>query len=94
MAASTTTTLDLDPDLSARLHRLAEERQSAPQRLMREAIAEYVAREEARARLRADAIASWEDFQATGLHVTHDEVDDWLARLEAGEEVDPPACHR
>lgn len=40
-----------------------------------------------------EALDSWAEFQATGLHVTHAEVDEWLAKLEAGDVVEPPECH-
>ena len=40
-----------------------------------------------------DALAAWDSYQATGVHVTADEADAWLARLEAGEDVEPPECH-
>ena len=49
---------------------------------------------ERRERFRQDALAAWVDFQATGLHVTFAEADAWLARLEAGERIKPPAPHR
>ena len=32
-------------------------------------------------------------FSETGLHLTDNEVDAWLARLEAGEVADPPPLH-
>ena len=60
---------------------------------MREAIEQYVAREEERERLRQEASAGWEKYQADGLHVTAIEADAWLARLEAGEDTEPLACH-
>jgi hypothetical protein len=59
---------------------------------MREAIAQFVAREEAREQLRSDALAAWSEYEATGRHATGETVDAWLARLEAGEDADPPAC--
>ena len=40
-----------------------------------------------------DAIRAWKEYQATGLHATREEADAWLARLEAGEDVEPPECH-
>jgi predicted transcriptional regulator len=40
-----------------------------------------------------DAIAAWIEYQRTGLHVTFEEVDAWLARLEAGEDTEPPPFH-
>jgi predicted transcriptional regulator len=47
-----------------------------------------------RLQLLADALAAWADYEATGLHVTGEEVDTWLARLEAGEDVEAPQAHR
>ena len=86
------TSLKLDADLHERLRRLAGARQRTPHWLMREAIAQYVGREEARERLRTDALAAWAEYQATGRHATGEAVDAWLARLEAGEDADPPDC--
>jgi predicted transcriptional regulator len=43
--------------------------------------------------MRADALAAWDEYQLTGQHVTADDADAWLARLEAGETVEPPAAH-
>jgi predicted transcriptional regulator len=48
---------------------------------------------ENRERFCADAMAAWVEYQATGRHATTEEVDAWLARLEAGEDAEPPACH-
>jgi predicted transcriptional regulator len=36
----------------------------------------------------------WADYQATGLHVTSEEADAWLAKLEAGEDAEVPIPHR
>lgn len=44
-------------------------------------------------RLRQDALAAWDAYQATGLHVTSEEAETWLARLEAGEDAAAPECH-
>ena len=60
---------------------------------MREAMAQYVEREERRERLRQDALAAWAEYRATGQHVTAEEADAWLARLEAGEDAEPPSPH-
>ena len=88
-----TTTLKLDESIKGRVGRLAASRQRSPHWLMREAIREYVEREEKREALKEAALAAWEAFATTGAHVTADEADDWLARLEAGEEAPPPECH-
>lgn len=52
-----------------------------------------LARGERRERMRQDALGAWAAYRATGLHATAEEVDAWLAKLEAGEDADPPACH-
>ncbi len=39
------------------------------------------------------AIAAWDDYKATGFHVTHAEADAWLAQLQEGNDVEPPVCH-
>jgi predicted transcriptional regulator len=85
--------LRLDAKTESRLLRLAETRQQSADTLMREAIEQYVEREERREQLRHDAAAAWTEYQATGQHVTGEEADAWLSRLEAGEDVDPPFPH-
>ena len=90
MTTPPTTSLKLDPETKARLQRLAQARRRSAHWLMREAIEQYVGREEARERLRQDALAAWSEYQATGRHVTAEEADAWLARLEAGEDAEPP----
>jgi predicted transcriptional regulator len=37
--------------------------------------------------------ASLEHYERTGLHVTWEEVDQWLGKLQAGEDAPPPECH-
>lgn len=93
MSASTTTSLKIDPELKKRVQRLAEARRRSPHWVMREAVEEYVSREEKREQLRQDVLASWNHYQTTGLHVTAEEADAWLAKLEAGEDAEAPECH-
>jgi predicted transcriptional regulator len=83
----------LDASTRERMKRLADARQRTPHWLMREAIEQYVDREEKREAFRQDGVRAWEVYRATGLHVTHAEADAWLARLEAGNDVEPPECH-
>jgi len=56
-------------------------------------IASSAARNRDREQLRAELEADLEQYRSTGLHLTGDEVDTWLARLEAGENVEPPQLH-
>ena len=93
MADATTTSLALGSDTSARVRRLAIARHQSPDMVMREAIGQYVARQEAREQLRVDTLAAWAEYQATGLRLTEEEMDAWFARLGAGEDVEPPECH-
>jgi predicted transcriptional regulator len=60
---------------------------------MREAIQQYVDREEKREAFRQDGIRAWTEYQATGRHLTAKEADAWLAKLESDEGVEPPECH-
>jgi predicted transcriptional regulator len=93
MPAAHPVAVKLDPDVHSRMRELAKVQQRSTHYLMREAIAQYVDREEKREAFRQDAVRAWEAYQATGLHVTHAEADTWLAQLEAGQDVEPPECH-
>ena len=93
MATSSTTSLKLDAELKERVQRLAATRRRTAHWVMREAVEQYVSREEQREQLRQDALAAWQNFQTSGLHVTGGEADTWLAKLEAGEAVETPECH-
>jgi len=91
--ASSTTSLKLDAETKQRIQQLADAQRRSAHWIMREAITQYVEREEKREALRQDALAAWDDYKTTGLHVTADEADAWLAKLEAGEDAEPPECH-
>lgn len=85
--------IKLDEHTKARVKRLADARQRTPHWLMREAIIQYVDREEKREAFRQDTLKAWEEYRITGLHATADEADAWLARLEEGDDIEPPECH-
>lgn len=85
--------IKIDEDTKARVKRLAEARHRTSHWLMREAITQYVAREEKREAFRQDTLKAWEEYRTTGLHVTADEADTWLDKLEQGNDIEPPACH-
>jgi len=77
MATRSTTSLKLDGAMKDRVQRLAAARRRSPHWVMREAVEQYVEREEKREQLRQDALARWA----------------WLARLEAGKNASIPKCH-
>jgi predicted transcriptional regulator len=93
LPSPSTTSLKLDPKTKARLQKLAQARRRSSHWLMREAVEQYVEREERREQVRRDALAAWSEYQATGRHVSRKEADAWLRRLEAGEDVEPPEPH-
>lgn len=83
----------LDQDMRDRLKRLGETRDRSTHWMLREAVAQYLAREEKREALRQAGIRAWQDYEATGLHATQAEVDAWLAELESGNPAETPPCH-
>ncbi len=90
---SSTTSLKLDDSVKNRVRQLASARRRSAHWIMREAINQYLEREEKREEFHRAGLAAWEHYQTTGLHLTADEADAWLAKLEAGEEPDTPECH-
>ena len=93
MAALSTTSLKLDDEVKNRVKQLATTRRRSAHWIMREAIEQYLEREEKREEFRQAGFAAWDAYQTTGLHLTGDEADEWLAKLEAGEDAEVPECH-
>ncbi len=87
------TSVKLDDDLNGRVRQLATLRQRTPHWVMREAIRQYVEREEARESFRQEAMESWAAYQETGQHLTRQEVRDWLNGWGTEAEAEPPECH-
>ncbi|MBB3229712.1 ribbon-helix-helix protein, CopG family [Halomonas stenophila] len=87
------TSIKLDEDLKGRLQHLANARRRSAHWLMREAIEQYVDREEKREAFRQDTLRAWEDYQASGLHAPADEVEKWLESWGTDNELPVPACH-
>ena len=59
------TSVKLDDDLKSRIQRLANMRHRSAHWIMREAIRDYVEREEARESFKQEAVASWKAYQET-----------------------------
>jgi predicted transcriptional regulator len=55
-------------------------------------IVQFVEREEKCETLRQDAHQAWANYQATGLHAAQEEADNWLVKLENGEDAPAPLC--
>ena len=86
--------IKIDQDTRDRIKRLAEARHRTSHWVMREAISQYVEREEKREAFRQGAINAWNEYQETGLHVTGDEVIAWLDTWGEENEKAAPVCHK
>lgn len=76
-----------------RLVELAKVKQRSAHYLMREAIREYLQREEARQGFIAAAEASYVHYKETGMHVPLDEFAAWTDDVVVLPEAPPPKCH-
>ena len=72
--------IKIDSDIKERVKRLAEARKRIAHWMVCEAV-------------RQPAMDAWIQYRATGMYLTAAEADVWLAKLEAGEDVDPSECH-
>ncbi len=87
------TSIKIDDDLKNRIQYLADTKDRSPHWIMREALREYVVREEAKQQFKAEALASWADYKETGLHLTGKEVQDWLSTWGTDKETEAPPCY-
>lgn len=72
--------IELDQQTRDHLKRLTDARDRSTDAMQRDAF-------------RAAGREAWAQYQADGLHITHDEADAWLARLGAGEDAAVPRGH-
>jgi len=87
------TSIKLDDALKGRVQQLATNRDRSAHWVMREAIRQYVEREEARESFKAEALASWAAFAETGRHLTGDEAAIWLNSWGGDAQAARPTCH-
>jgi predicted transcriptional regulator len=87
------TSVKIDDTLKGRVQRLAQARQRSAHWIMREAIRQYVEREEARESFKEEALASWAAYRETGRHLTGPEIAAWLNSWGTDEEEAVPECH-
>jgi len=87
------TSVKLDDDLKSRIQQLAEARHRSAHWIMREAIRDYVEREEAQEGFKQEAMASWTAYKETGRHLTGQEIRNWLKTWGTDEEKEIPPCH-
>lgn len=88
-----TVTVKLDPSDRDRIATLATLKKRTPHYLMKEAILEYVQREEARQNFIKAADKSFEHYKETGLHITIDEFSAWVDEVQNKPDAPITACH-
>lgn len=89
-----TVTVKLDPSDRVRIASLASVKKRTPHYLMKEAILEYVQREEARQNFIKAADTSFKHFKETGLHITLAEFSAWVDELQKDPKAPITECHR
>ncbi len=88
------TGVKLTPELKDRLHSISTAKHRSTHFLMKQAIEQYVEREEAAEQFRRETIDSWEEYQRDGLHITHNEMTSWLSTWGTPNEMECPTCHK
>ena len=91
--ATSATSVKLDDDLRSRVQQLAQRQQRSAHGIMREAIRDYVEKEEAKEQFVQEALASWSSYKQTGKHLTGAEVRKWLQTWGTDNEVGIPEFH-
>jgi predicted transcriptional regulator len=92
--AASPVSVKLDPEERTRLSALAAARKRSSHYLMREAVREYLTREELRQDFADEAERARIDYEKTGLHVTLDEVDAWVRSLGSRKPQRFPKWHK
>ena len=87
------TSMKLPQALRERVKNLADARKQSAHAVMLQAIESYIDREEKREALRQEARAAHENFMLTGLHLTGDEVREWIEQIRQGTKAPMPKCH-
>ncbi|PPD03266.1 MAG: CopG family transcriptional regulator [Methylobacter sp.] len=82
----------LDEAIYDRLKKLAETRQRTPHWLMKEAIRQFLEREEAAELIRIDTLQRLAQLEADGKVISHEAVDAWLATWGTGNEGQCPTA--
>jgi predicted transcriptional regulator len=83
--------IKLDERDKERLRKLGEARKRTPHWLAKEAISQYLDREERLEQFRQETAARWEEFCRTGKSIPHSAVVEWLDSWGSDSEGEAPA---
>jgi predicted transcriptional regulator len=75
-----------------RLQQLGLARKRSAHWLAKEAIAQFLDREESAERFKQESVARWEEYCTTGKSVPHDAVMQWLESWGTENELESPKC--
>lgn len=93
----TNLSVKVDVGVKSELQRMAKARDRSVHYIMLQALDEYIAKEkaeeEAKQAFYQRAEESYLHMRETGLHVTHEEVKDWLESLKTDNSKPLPQCH-
>ena len=85
--------LKLSSGARERLRALALIKKRPAHALAREAVEDYIARQEEQECRNREADEAWRHYQETGLHATGEEVLKWVASWGTPNQLPPPECH-
>lgn len=88
------TGVKIPPELKDRLHKISVAKHRSTHWIMKEAIQQYVEREESAEEFKRETIEAWEEYQRDGLHITHNEMTGWLNTWGTPNEMECPPCHK
>jgi predicted transcriptional regulator len=76
------------------LAKIADRQKRTVHSVLIEAVDRYIDQTRARMEYEAQAIRSYENYQATGQHVTLDELQEWADSLNTSSPKTLPLCHK
>lgn len=80
-------------EIKLKVNHLAQTKHRTAHWIMCEAIRKYVETEELKEDFQNEALASWEHYKETGLHITGNELEKWLSTWGTDNEIKAPKCH-
>jgi predicted transcriptional regulator len=89
----TSTTLQLENSFCDRYRSLAAQKRRTTHYLMQEALEHYLKVEEHQQKILQSVDDSIDHFEATGLHITLEEVEAWAKELKTNPHAKLPPCH-
>lgn len=93
-STSKTVSVKLDQKIRDRIDQIAKSRDRTAHWIMREAINQYIDKEEKHEAFRKDTVDAWNEYKKTGLHATAEEVEAWLNTWGTDNELPVPVCHK